>query len=136
MIACVAIIKLKLYQSSRVRISQISTSNPKQATEGVQDQGLSSKDLRVIQSVVLICCIFIVSQLPFLVYSTGRLINPEFDVYKKLQNLFYIFTTISQTFSYLNALVDIFVYYNYNSKYRSIFLSMTKLKTENTSEVL
>ncbi|GFO42308.1 chemosensory receptor a [Plakobranchus ocellatus] len=136
MIACVAIIKVKLYQSSLMRRSQTSTpaSNPKQATEGEEDQGRSSKDLRVIQSVVLICCIFIVSQLPFLVYSTGRLINPEFDVYKKLENLFYIFTTISQTFSYLNASVNIFVYYNYNSKYRSIFLSITKSKPTSTSK--
>ncbi|GFO42307.1 chemosensory receptor a [Plakobranchus ocellatus] len=129
MIACVATIKLKLYQSSLVRRPQtsISTSDPKQVNKGLEDQGRSSKDLRVIQSVVLICCIFIVSQLPFLVYSTGRLINPEFDIHKSLTNLFYIFTTISQTFSYLNASVNIFVYYNYNSKYRSIFLSMTNL---------
>ncbi|GFN96494.1 chemosensory receptor a [Plakobranchus ocellatus] len=137
MIACVAIIKLKLYQSSRVRRPQTSTSasNTKQPNEGLEDQGRSSKDLRVIQSVVLICCIFILSQLPFLAYSTGRLINPEFDVFKKLQNLFYIFTTTSQTFSYLNVSVNIFVYYNYNSKYRSIFLSMIKWKPTSTSGV-
>ncbi|GFO42303.1 chemosensory receptor a [Plakobranchus ocellatus] len=136
MIACVAIIKLKLYQSSRVRRSQTSksVSDPKQAHEAANNHERSSKDLRVIQSVVLICCIFIVSQLPFLVYSTGRLINPEFDVFKKQQNLFYIFTTISRTFSYLNASVNIFVYYNYNSKYRLIFLSITKWKVTSTSE--
>ncbi|GFO26386.1 chemosensory receptor c [Plakobranchus ocellatus] len=127
MVTCVVVIKIKLYQASLVRKSHTSTpaSDSKQTTaEGLDEQGRSSKDLRVIQSVVLICCIFIASQLPFLVYSTVRLINPDFDVLRRLQNLFFIFTTLSRTCSYLNASVNIFVYYNYNSKYKAIFLSL------------
>ncbi|GFN77241.1 chemosensory receptor a [Plakobranchus ocellatus] len=130
MISCVSIIKLKLYQTSLVRKSQTAASavDNKQAMEGQDNQGRSSKDLRVIQSVVLICCIFIASQLPFLVYSTVRLIEPEIDVTGDLRFLFFVFTGISRTCSYLNASVNIFVYYNYNSKYRSTFLSMLKVK--------
>ncbi|GFN84613.1 chemosensory receptor a [Plakobranchus ocellatus] len=126
MITCVCVIKVKLYQASLVRTAhtQTSSSESKQPPDGQEAQGRSSKDLRVIQSVVLICSIFIASQFPFLVYSTVRLINPEFDVFGRLQNIFFILGGISQTCAYLNASVNIFVYCKYNSKYRSIILSM------------
>ncbi|GFN98206.1 hypothetical protein PoB_002471200 [Plakobranchus ocellatus] len=50
MISCVSIIKLKLYQTSLVRKSQTAASavDNKQALEGQDNQGRSSKDLRVI----------------------------------------------------------------------------------------
>ncbi|GFN98209.1 chemosensory receptor a [Plakobranchus ocellatus] len=114
MIICVCIIKTKLYQASLVRNSQKATSaaDPKQEMEGQDNQGRSSKDLRVIQSVVLICCIFIVSQLPFLVYSIGRLFEPEFDITGRLRFLVNAFTGVSRMCSYINASVNIFVYYN------------------------
>ncbi|GFN98210.1 chemosensory receptor c [Plakobranchus ocellatus] len=128
MITCVCVIKTKLYQASLVRNSQIATSaaDSKQEMEGQDNQGRSSKDLRVIQSVVLICCIFIVSQLPFLAYSLGRLIEPEFDITGSLRFLFHAFSAVSRLCSYLNASVNIFVYYNYNSKYISTLLLMLR----------
>ncbi|GFN96882.1 chemosensory receptor a [Plakobranchus ocellatus] len=134
MIVCVAVIKFKLFQAFRVRKPQAARSarDSRRAAEGLDNTGRSSKDFRVIQSVALICCIFIVSQLPFLVYSTVRLINPEFDIFRRLQNLFFIFTTLSRTCSYLNASMNIFVYYNYNSRYRATFLAMFKSKRNNS----
>ncbi|GFO24601.1 chemosensory receptor c [Plakobranchus ocellatus] len=129
MIICVGVIKFKLYQASIVRKSHKAISTSDSIPERQDHQGKSSQDLRVIQSVVLICCIFIVSQLPFLAYSIGRRISPEFDIFGRLQNLFFICSAISRTCSYLNASVNIFVYYNYNSKYKSVFLSMLKLKS-------
>ncbi|GFO49276.1 chemosensory receptor a [Plakobranchus ocellatus] len=126
MVTCVCVIKLKLYQASQVRKTH--TSYNKQAEKGQLKQERSSKDIRVIQSVVLICCIFIVSQLPFLAYTTGRLIDPAFDIGGRLQFLFFSFAPVSRTCSYLNASMNIFVYYNYNRKFKAVLLTLLKVK--------
>ncbi|GFO32199.1 chemosensory receptor a [Plakobranchus ocellatus] len=122
MITCVCVLSFKLHQASAIRRSHSSTPAPKseQASEKPDNQGMSSKDVRVIKSVVLVCIIFITSQAPFLIYSTARLITPEFDVFAKLHNLFAMSTSISLTCSYLNTSVNIFVYYNFNRKYKSV----------------
>ena len=123
MITCVIILSLKLYQASKMRRSF--TAGLAKAPDGAPDkpvtQGLSSKDMQVVKSVVLVCTIFILSQLPFLLLSTIRLISPNFDIGQKLQYISGIFNNISLTCSFLNASVNIFVYYKYNSKYKSIF---------------
>ena len=127
MIICVSVLIFKLYEASKIRRSCAVN----QTTEQTASHGLASKDLQLIKSVVLVCTIFIVSQLPFLLYSTGRLINPELSVTSQFRHLFTTFTIVSNTLSYLNASLNIFVYYNFNSKYRSAFLSMISLKQKN-----
>ncbi|GFS06652.1 chemosensory receptor C [Elysia marginata] len=87
-------------------------------------QKLQTKDLQVIKSVVLVCVIFIVSQAPFLFVSTFRLADPQFSTGTKLKNLFTIISQASLTLSYLNASINIFVYYNFNTTYRSVLLAM------------
>ncbi|GFO28526.1 chemosensory receptor a [Plakobranchus ocellatus] len=135
MITCVGVIKLKLYQASMAHKYHTSKSSAasgsRQASEAPNHQGRSAKDLRVIQCVVLICCIFIVSQLPFLTYSTYRLTNPQFDTTGRLRFLFFTLGAIGRIFAYLNASVNIFVYYNYNRTYRSILLSMLRSERKN-----
>ena len=49
---------------------------------------MSTKDLQVIQSVTLICVIFILSQLPFQVISTVRLFVPEFSNFGSAENIY------------------------------------------------
>ncbi|GFO28344.1 chemosensory receptor c [Plakobranchus ocellatus] len=137
-ITCVCVLSFKLRQSSAIRRSHSSTSatNSKQAMKKPDNHGMSSKDMRVIKSVVLVCIIFITSEILFLVYSTARLINPEFDVFAKLHNLFVMSSTISLSCSYLNASVNIFVYYNVNSKYKLLCLSMLrKIKQSNQGKL-
>ena len=127
MITCVAVLSFKLYESSKLRQSctaigrELSDQGPPDKTAF---QGLSMKDLQVVKSVVLICVIFILSQLPFLMVSTARLIDSEFSIDFKFRALFAMFSQISRTCSYLNASLNIFVYYNYNSKYRAVLLSL------------
>ncbi|GFS16367.1 chemosensory receptor A [Elysia marginata] len=127
MVTCVSILTFKLYQAGKIRRSYTNQSQPQsseKSTTKPDDQGLSSKDLQVVRSVVLVCTIFILSQLTFLVQSTARLIQPEFDSDKGLQFLFGTISQVSLTCCYLNASINIFVYYNYNSKYRSVFRSL------------
>ena len=129
-VACVIILSVKLVEASKVRQSTSSGEvgmhrKPDiQGPHSTSKHKISAKETRVVQSVVLVCVIFILSQLPFLLYSTARLIYPELDVGRKLHYLFGIFTQISNTFSFLNASVNIFIYYNYNSKYRSTLKSL------------
>ncbi|GFO05280.1 chemosensory receptor a [Plakobranchus ocellatus] len=128
MITCVSILSFKLHQASRIRKSYTSTSASQQASEKPDRQGLSAKDLHVIRSVVLVGSIFIMSQAPFLLFSTARLISDSFDINHANRNrlLFFTFSIVSLTCSYLNASVNIFVYYNYNSKYKSELSFMLK----------
>ena len=130
MIACVVILGFKLMEASKVRQSTSSEANGMNTRPDIQGKQssskhkMSSKETRVVQSVVLVCVIFILSQLPFLLYSAARLLHPEFDVGKKLHYLFGICSHMSLTCSILNASVNIFIYYNYNSKYRSVLKSL------------
>ncbi|GFN81123.1 hypothetical protein PoB_000762900 [Plakobranchus ocellatus] len=101
-----------------------------QTPDKTDNQGLSAKDLHVIQSVVLVCNIFIMSQAPFLVYLTVRLIVPEFDANRQFHFMFTISTVTSLTCSYLNATVNIIVYYNFNSKYKLELLSLLKTASQ------
>ena len=89
---------------------------------------MSARDLQVIQSVTMICAIFIISQVPFQVISTVRLLNPEFNEQGKEILVYGFASTISIAFTYLNASVNIFVHFNFNKRYREKFLSMFSLK--------
>ncbi|GFR85513.1 chemosensory receptor A [Elysia marginata] len=126
MVTCVVVLTFKLYQASMVRRLYTATSHQwSTETPGKpDDQGLSSKDVQVIKSVVLVCTIFILSQLPFLLSSTTRLITPEFDNGRQFVYLFAMFSQINRICSYLNASLNIFVYYNCNSRFRHAFLSL------------
>ncbi|GFN95994.1 chemosensory receptor a [Plakobranchus ocellatus] len=131
MITCVSVLSFQLYRASRIRRSFTSASAAQQESGKPDNQGLSTRDLHVLQSVVVVCSIFIMSQAPFLMYSTARLINQELDFEKRYRTLFSMFTIISLTCSNLNASVNIFVYYRYNSKYRAQLTSMFKILKRN-----
>ena len=83
---------------------------------------LSTKDLQVIKSVTLVCVIFILSQLPFQIKSTIRLFDPEFSNQRNKKFASRFTTLVVETFGLLNTVVNIFVYYNFNSRYRETFL--------------
>ena len=130
MVACVAVLTFKLHQASKIRHS--CTTGLAEVSDKAPDKpvthGLSSKDIQVVKSVVLVCTIFILSQLTFLISSTIRLFVPDFDNGRLLIFLFGLISQINLSCSFLNASLNIFVYYNYNSKYRSYFRSLVFLK--------
>ena len=126
MIICVCVLSLKLYQAAQIRRSCTAGGSqpPGQTSDKSVTKTMSTKDLQVVKSVVLVCTIFILAQLPFVTASTIRLINSEFYFSHRLLRVYSIFGQISRTCSYLNVSINIFVYYNYNSKYRATFNSM------------
>ena len=135
MVTCVGVLSYKLNQASRMRQTfTTSKQTSDEASEKTISQGLSIKDMQVVKSVVLVCTIFIFSQLPFLAISTTRLISSRFTYDSKWFALFSIISQISLTLSYLNASVNIFVYYNYNSKYRSVFLSILPFRSNKKTQ--
>ena len=101
MIVCVFVLSLKFYQAAEIRRS--CTAGGPQPSDQTSDKTvtkvMSPKDLQVIESVVLVCSIFIIAQFPFVLTSTIRLINPEFDAAGKLFRLFGIFSQVSVTCS-------------------------------------
>ncbi|KAK3782109.1 hypothetical protein RRG08_052373 [Elysia crispata] len=134
MITCVIVLSYNLYQSSKMRQS-LAVKGPRPSDQGsatgtATAQSMSAKDLQVVKSVVLVCSIFIMSQLPFVMLSTTRLVVPEFAESGGLELLFGIFSQVNSTLAYLNASINIFVYYNYNSKYRSVLRSVFSGKEE------
>ncbi|GFR57746.1 chemosensory receptor A [Elysia marginata] len=124
LVTCVAVLTFKLYQAAKTRRDCLKTSQTS------DQQGLSSKDLQVVKSVVLVCTIFVLLQLPSLISSTVRLIVLEFDDGKYLVYLFGIFSHVTLTCTQLNASINIFVYYNYNSRYRAVFRSLVCRKRD------
>ncbi|GFS04024.1 chemosensory receptor A [Elysia marginata] len=125
MITCVVVISFKLYQASNLRKNCVAQSAKlsDQASDKNVVRGLSTRDVQVVKSVVLVCSVFILAQLPYVLSSLIQVINPEFDEGKSLSLLRYLFNQVSITCYYINASVNIFIHYNFNTKYRSVFRS-------------
>ena len=132
MIGCVALLSFKLFEASKIRSFPSGAEKSRETSDlkQTQSQKLSPKEVHVVQSVVLVCTIFILAQLPSLLNSTIRVINPEFDHGGRLVMLFGIAFYISLTCSFLNASLNIFVYFNYNSKYRAVLKSLLRLQSD------
>ncbi|GFR98470.1 multitransmembrane protein [Elysia marginata] len=129
MVSCVCLLSYKLYQASKIRRSCTNKTSPQSA------QSMSSTDVQVVKSVVLVCTIFILAQLPLLLVSLSRLLNMNFQAFGRLMGLFGLISNVALTCSLLNASVNIFVYYNFNSKYKAAFLSLFRSSnTTNTRE--
>ncbi|RUS89232.1 hypothetical protein EGW08_002975 [Elysia chlorotica] len=136
-ITCLVILTSSLLAASRFRQSAQVANNAgpadiRQSTPGAgnsavkgerPDSSLSGKDLQVVQSVTLICAVFIVSQLPFQTISMVRLFQPGFGFNEKTRVALRFANHISNTCGYLNASVNIFLYYRFNSRYRKTLCS-------------
>ncbi|GFR86542.1 hypothetical protein ElyMa_006055300 [Elysia marginata] len=102
MISCVCILSFKLYQSSKIRRPSTTAKGPQgngQTTSTRPDKvthGLSPKDLQVVKSVVLVCTIFVLAQLPNVILSTYRRIDTALDVGGRLVHLFGILNSVNK----------------------------------------
>ena len=131
MVTCTILLKFKLYESSKVRSkswSATDTDKEKHSSSKGKSHELSSKDIRVVQSVILVCSIYIMAQLPSLIYTALRNLYPGLCPGCKYVYLLIICFKSTFLFYLFNASVNILVYYNYNSKYKSVFRSLFNLK--------
>ena len=123
MIVCTVLLSFKLFESFKIR--SLPASDPDSAESSqTQKQKLSPKDARVVKSVVLVCTIFIVAQIPSVCYSIARMTVIEFIGRGNLLWLAAIAIKLSLTCYIVNASINIFVYYKCNSKYRAVFRTL------------
>ena len=105
--------------------------------ERSKDQILSSRELKILRSVILVAAIFVICQIPFMAYSLARRLETEFDDTRqgrkisKYINLFSVASSLSSFFAFVNATVNIAVYYNHNSRYRQCFQTLFKKGVSN-----
>ena len=131
MVASVALLSLKLFESSKMRSlpsSRATTDDKSAKPKQTESHKLSPKDVKVVQSVILVCSIFIVAQLPSLIYTPIRSSLSEFNGRGRLRFLAGICVRLNWTFMMLNASINIIVHYNFNSKFKSGFRSLWNLK--------
>ena len=99
-------------------------------------QVMSNREIKILRAVILVAVIYVVFQAPFMVYSLGRRIQSEFDEnigisnIPKYINLFGFASNFSVLCAFMNSTVNIFVYYNYNSRYRQCLRAMLKIKSK------
>ena len=95
---------------------------------------ISTRDVKVLRSVILVAVIFVVCQVPFMTYSLARRLNSKFDhpdVFGKLPKYVFLFAignTTSKLCAFVNSTVNILVYYNHNSRYRQCLRAMMKIE--------
>ena len=129
---CVVTMVVKLRDASRFRYAAAKTlvpTDPRPEKSHLKNsEKMSAKEFQLVQSVILLCVIFLFSQLPFQIYSSIRIFVPEFNTGGSQVFLFGIAYHISASFSFLNCSVNIFVYLTYNRKYRNVAYSLLCLK--------
>ncbi|GFR80302.1 chemosensory receptor A [Elysia marginata] len=123
-IICVIILTISLNRSSKFRETSTSGADvTKQTKEG-------RKEARVVKTVVFLCIIFILCYLPTMIFSIFGHVESEFSktgFYRNANIFFLMFLEFSLM---VNANVNIFVYYLYNSRYRTVFRSMCGVKEQ------
>ncbi|XP_005097038.1 uncharacterized protein LOC101860565 [Aplysia californica] len=79
---------------------------------------MSKKDSRVVTMVFLVAVVCILLLLPSMLFVSARRALPDLGHRPGYQNLIYTFVGITYMSTIINANVNIFIYYNFNSRYR------------------
>ncbi|XP_005103699.1 uncharacterized protein LOC101857265 [Aplysia californica] len=81
-------------------------------------RALSRKDSRVVTMVFMVALACIILLLPSMLFVSARRVVPDLGQQPRFMNLLSTLVDIMFIFSTLNANVNIFIYYNFNSRYR------------------
>lgn len=117
-VVCVVIMASKLREATKFRHSQGKDDTERSATK------LSGKELQVVKQVVLISVIYIISNIPKIFISNFSIFDSRFDFGKPFFNLYLTINHLKLAFESFNSAVNFFVYFFYNTKFRSICLSL------------
>ncbi|KAK3704968.1 hypothetical protein RRG08_017760 [Elysia crispata] len=118
---CTIILIISLNQSSKFRDQSSS------ATGGTEKQKEKSKEVRIVQTVILIATIFIIFNVPGLLLAVFRRVLPGFSGGGRLHKEHYFLIIVMESGVQINAVVNIFIYLGYNSRYLSIVKEFLKL---------
>lgn len=127
-IACVIVMTWKLKEAARTRMDMKSGKGSEEKSSGkaeeeensTKDNVLSPKELRVLSSVNILCAIFIGGTAPYVILSSCALFIDAFDHRGYDYTLYHILLGIQEIWYFGSTAANIFVYYNYNSKYKKV----------------
>ncbi|BFZ09723.1 hypothetical protein BsWGS_12762 [Bradybaena similaris] len=105
----------KLFNDDVKRNNKVSNASDYVST----GEKLTGKDLLVVQQVVLISVVYIICNTPKILISIATTIEPEFTIGKAYSKLYMCANGFRKQFEILNAAVNLIIYYNYNTKFRS-----------------
>ncbi|CAL1530312.1 unnamed protein product [Lymnaea stagnalis] len=114
---CSVVLSVHLISASKFRLDNKTT--PLSKTSGAPGKRMKL-DLQVIKSVTLVSLIFVFFNVPRLLFTYGRRIEPEFNIYRRYESLYYAMAQVCNVAECLNAAVNIFVYHNCNRKFAAV----------------
>ena len=125
-ITCVIILSISLNRASQFRSSLTTGASTKGDNKDPVDgkSRESQRDARIVRTVVLISVVFILCNIPPMVYYALKFLIKGYEpsgIYKNSNGLLLM---VGQTFSLINLIVNIFIYVTYNTRFRTTLLSM------------
>ncbi|CAG5128753.1 unnamed protein product [Candidula unifasciata] len=108
-------------KASQISVCDREVSNAKGKTDSSNDTSdkLSGKDIRVVKQVTFISLVYIMCNTPKVVTSIVSLIEVEFSLRQRYNNLYLCFNYFRMNFEIFNASINTFIYYAYNTKFKT-----------------
>ena len=125
-IICVIILSVSLRKASKFRgrssTGASSTRDNKDPVDGKSKE--RHRDARVIRTVVLVSVVFIVCNIPLMVYYSLKILFEGLSPSGKYKNANQVCIMVCEAFTLLNLILNMFIYVSYNSRYRTTLLAM------------
>ncbi|KAI8791465.1 fMet-Leu-Phe receptor [Biomphalaria glabrata] len=106
----------------------INTLEPNTKHINIQSNKMSTKDVSVVQQVVLISSIYIVCNMPKILINMALFFVPDLALEKPYQNVYLTVVGIMELFQAFNSSFNICVYLKFNSKFRKHLCIFNKQK--------
>ena len=125
-ITCVIILSISLSRASQFRSSLTTGASTKGDKKNPVDgkSKESQRDARIVRTVVLISVVFILCNIPTMVFYAVKLLIKGYapsGIYKNSNGFLLM---VAQACSLLNVIMNIFIYVTYNTRFRTTLLSM------------
>ncbi|CAG5124029.1 unnamed protein product [Candidula unifasciata] len=111
----------KFRQASHITVCANDSSclKGKTGSSNVANEKLSGKEIRVVKQVTLISLVYILCNTPKIMISIGGLVEQEFRIGKTYGYLYLCLNCFRMQFEILNASINTFVYYAFNTKFKT-----------------
>ncbi|XP_059142639.1 uncharacterized protein LOC131930245 [Physella acuta] len=113
------LIKASSFRQQHTRLDETSIANDMN-NYNIKDTKLKGKELHIIQQLLVLSVIFIISSLPKVVHHTTKLVLAEYALDGRYGRIYESMSVIKDTCQMIYSCSNIFVYYKYNSKFRSL----------------
>lgn len=123
-IICVIVLIVKLRQALKKRHSMRIERGRSDRNDGESSKDrdkTNAKELRAIQTVILVSAIFVICNLPDVLITVTSALYEDFSESGKYESTYRLCGALQDVFAVTNSAITIVVYFNYNSKYRQKF---------------